>query len=335
MARGKKKHIGITAIVMAIAALALLIAVLTYYLPVNIGGDVVTIIVKPGETFESIAKQLVANGVLSSKFLLKVPAVIYGIDKKLIPGRYDFTGRNSCYSVLKKLRRGDFVRIKITIPEGSSIWETARILADSLELDADYIASLNNDTALLSSLELPCLEGYLYPETYYFPWGYNAEETIKDMVIQFHDMTDSIWPDTVAGGLNRHEIMILASIIEAETNQAGERDLVSSVYHNRLRKEIRLQADPTVIYGLGGLKRPLFKKDLDTKTPYNTYLTKGLPPTPINSPGLEAIRAALNPAVSDYLFFVADNTGRHQFSRTNAEHNLARRKIKEERTNLN
>src|SRR3990172_1159430 len=176
MARGKKKHIGVAAIVTAIAALALLIAVLTYYLPVNIGGDVVTIVIKPGDSFADVAHQLVSNGVVSSKFLLKVPARLYEIDKKLIPGRYDFTGRNSCYSVLKKLRWGDFVRIKITIPEGSTIWETARILADSLELDADYVASLNNDSALLSALELPCLEGYLYPETYYFPWGYNAEE---------------------------------------------------------------------------------------------------------------------------------------------------------------
>ncbi len=335
MARSKKKHIGVAAILMAVVALALLIAVLTYYLPVNIGGEVVTIIVKPGETFESIAKQLTANGVLTSKFLLKVPAVLYGIDKKLIPGRYDFTGRNSCYSVLKKLRRGEFVRIKITIPEGSSIWETARILSDSLDLDAAYIVSLNTDTALLSSLELPCLEGYLYPETYYFPWGYNAEETIKDMVILFHNMTDSIWPDTITGGLTKDEIIGLASIIESETNRGGERDSVSSVYHNRLRKKMLLQADPTVIYGLGGLERPLNKKDLNSKTPYNTYLTKGLPPTPINSPGLNAIKAALNPALSDYLFFVADNTGKHQFSRTNAEHNLARQKIKEERTTLN
>ena len=94
-----------------------------------------------------------------------------------------------------------------------------------------------------------------------------------------------------------------------------------------------LQADPTVIYGLGGLKRPLYRKDLNKKTPYNTYLKKGLPPTPINSPGLEAIAAALNPALSDYLFFVADNTGKHQFSRTNAEHNLARQKIREGRIN--
>ena len=201
-------------------------------------------------------------------------------------------------------------------------------MADSLELDADYIVALNYDSTLLNSLKLPCLEGYLYPETYYFPWGYNAEEAIKDMVIMYHNMTDSIWSDTIVGGISRQEIIILASIIEAETNHGNERDLVSSVYHNRLRKGMRLQADPTVIYGLGGLDRPLYKKDLEKKTPYNTYILKGLPPTPINSPGLEAIKAALNPALSEYYYFVADNYGNHQFSSTNAEHNRARQKIK-------
>ena len=328
MTKGKKKHISIAAVLFAILALAVLVAVLTYYLPVNLGGEVVTIIVKPGDSFANVAHQLVLNGVISSKFLLKVPARLYGIDKKLIPGRYDFTGRNSCYSVLKKLRRGDFVRIKITFPEGSTIWETARLLADSLDLDQEYIKVLNKDTALLNSLELPCLEGYLYPETYYFPWGSNAEEAIKEMVIMFHNMTDSIWPDTIAGRLSKGEVIILASIIESETNHGNERDLVSSVYHNRLKKKMRLQADPTVIYGLGGLDRPLWKKDLEKKTPYNTYVIYGLPPTPINSPGLEALKAALNPALSEYYFFVADNYGKHQFSTTNAEHNQARQRIK-------
>lgn len=320
---------GITAIIF----LAFLVGVLSYYYPVNVGNRVVTVIVEKGDSFRSVARKLEQQKVISSQFLLKLAAVTYGLDRKLTPGRYDFTGRNSCSSVLKKLRKGDFVRMKITFPEGSTIWETAALFSGPLELDSEYIVSLNQDTALLNSLELPCLEGYLFPETYYIPWGSNAEETIRLVVGQYYNMTDSIWPDTIVSGLSKHEIIILASIIEAETNYGNERDLVSSVYHNRLRKKMRLQADPTVIYGLGGLERPLYKKDLNKKTPYNTYVNKGLPPTPINSPGLEAIKAALNPALSEYLFFVADNTGKHQFSRTNAEHNLARQKIKEERIN--
>ena len=122
--------------------------------------------------------------------------------------------------------------------------------------------------------------------------------------------------------------IVMASIIEAETGLVDERQMVSSVYHNRLTRNMKLDADPTVIYGLGGLERQLYRKDLKKDTPYNTYMKKGLPPTPINSPGLAAIRAAIHPEESDYLFFVADNTGRHYFSRTNAEHNRAIRRIR-------
>jgi len=122
----------------------------------------------------------------------------------------------------------------------------------------------------------------------------------------------------------------LASIVEAEALLAEEKPIIASVYHNRLRLRMKLDADPTVIYGLGGLDRPLLRGDLEKETPYNTYLKRGLPPTPINSPGLAAIRAVLRPAESDYLFFVADATGHHRFSRTNDEHNRTRLQIRRE-----
>ena len=317
--------------VSGLIGLILLVGVLSYYYPVNLGNKVVTIVINKGDNFRTVSKKLVADGVVSSQFLLKVSAVTHGLDRTLIPGRYDFTGRNSCNSVLKKLRKGDFVRIKITIPEGSTIWQTAKILADSMQLDADYIITLNKDTSLLNALDLPCLEGYLFPETYYLPWGCNAEEVVRLIVGQYYSMTDTIWHDTIAGNLSKHEIIALASIIEAETNHGEERQLVSSVYHNRLKRNMKLDADPTVIYGLGGLDRPLYKKDLKKDTPYNTYKIKGLPPTPINSPGMEAILAALNPADSEFLYFVADNSGRHLFSRTNTEHNRVRDQIKRAR----
>lgn len=314
--------------------LAFVVGVASYYYPVNVGNRVVTVIVEKGDSFRTVARKLENDGVISSQFLLKLAAVTYGLDRRLTPGRYDFTGRNSCNSVLKKLRKGDFVRMKITIPEGTTIWAAAKLLAVPLELDSEYIVTLNSDSALLNSLEIPCLEGYLFPETYHIPWGSNAEETVRLILGMYYNMTDSIWPDTIVAGMSKEDVIKLASIIESETSYDGEKGLVSSVYHNRLKKDMRLQADPTVIYGLGGLDRPLYKKDLDKKTPFNTYLNKGLPPTPINSPGLEAILAALYPDSSDYLYFVADNNGRHFFSRTNAEHNRARDRIKKERNNL-
>ncbi len=295
----------------------------------DIGEQTVTVIVKPGDSFSSLADSLVAHGVVSSRLLLTFPARLIGIDKKLIPGRYDFSHRNSCRSVLEKFQRADFVMRKVTIPEGSPIWKVAGIISRALDLDSARFIALNTDTAFLQRLNLPCLEGYLFPETYIFKWGIREEEVVQALVAQFHRMTDSLWSSQeIIDNLTPHEIVTLASIIEAETSLDEERRTISSVYHNRLRRKMKLDADPTVIYGLGGLDRPLTRRDLKVDTPYNTYLHKGLPPTPINSPGLAAIRAALYPEETDYLFFVANNIGGHFFSRTNSEHNRAKRKAK-------
>jgi UPF0755 protein len=147
-------------------------------------------------------------------------------------------------------------------------------------------------------------------------------------VTMFRAQTDSLWPDTIYNNLSREDVITLASIVEAEALVNDEMPMIASVYHNRIRRRMKLDADPTVIYGLGGLDRPLNRRDLERPGPYNTYLNRGLPPSPINSPGLASIRAVLYPAESDYLFFVADGTGQHRFSRTNAEHNRARQEIR-------
>ncbi|MEW5994576.1 MAG: endolytic transglycosylase MltG, partial [Candidatus Zixiibacteriota bacterium] len=218
--------------------------------------------------------------------------------------------------------------VRFTIPEGTPIWEVASIVADSLDLDSAAFVALNQDSAFLEQTGLPCVEGYLFPETYVFPWGVTEIDVAKVMVQQFRDKTDTIWPDSLPLNLSPHDIVTLASIIEVETKLDDERPLVASVYYNRLRRNWRLDADPTVIYGLGGLDRPLYRNDLRKDTPYNTYVYGGLPPTPINSPGLAAIAAAINPVESDFYFFVANDSGGHIFSRTNAEHNRARNRLK-------
>lgn len=300
----------------------------SYYMVVDSGNKITTIVIKPGDSFNRVAAKLLEEKVIESRFVIKVMARLKGIDKKLIPGRYDFVGENSVKSVLERLRDGDFLRIKLTIPEGNTIWETAAVVAEKLELDSAVFHNLNSDTTFLDELDLPYLEGYFYPETYFLPWGMSEKDVAREMVTMFHTQTDTIWSSTAPNNLDKHEVVIMASIIEAETGLVDERRMVSSVYHNRLTRKMKLDADPTVIYGLGGLDRPLYRKDLRQDTPYNTYTRKGLPPTPINSPGLAAIRAAIHPEESDYLFFVADNTGRHYFSRTNAEHNRAIRRIR-------
>lgn len=296
----------------------------------DLGGGVVTIVINPGDSFSKVADSLVTKGVIGSKFFLKLSAKYRGIDKKLTPGRYDFTGENSCKSVLSRLEKADFFRIKVTIPEGSTIWDVSRLLQAKLNLDSASFVNLNHNEELLQELNIPCLEGYLFPETYHFQWGLSEKDAVKTMIHQFHQQTATLWQDSFYNNLTKAEMVIMASIIEAEARVDSERVLVSSVYHNRIKSNMKLDADPTVIYGLGGLKRPLYKKDLLKETPYNTYLHKGLPPTPINSPGLAAVKAALNPAKTDYFFFVADNNGGHYFSKSNAEHNRAIKRIRSE-----
>ena len=295
---------------------------------VDLGERTVTLIVEPGDSFGRIAGELVGTGVVDSKVMLKYPARWNGIDRKLTPGRYDFTGKNSCASVLGKLARAEVVKIKVTIPEGTTIWKMAGILAERMTFDSAFIVGLNHDTTLLTELNVPCLEGFLFPETYYFPWGTGATDIISEMVQMSTAQIDSVWMENTPLDLDRFDIVKLASIIEAESGLNSERGRIASVYLNRLSRKMKLDADPTIIYGLGGLDRPLMKRDLRKDTPYNTYLHRGLPPTPINSPGLASIEAALNPEQTDFLFFVADNTGGHYFSRTNAEHNRAIRRIR-------
>ena len=320
----------IKAILIAVFLLAVVLTVyayVSYVAPTNLGARVVSIMIEPGENFEQVAGKIVDSGVVRSGFMLRYPAQWRGIDRRLTPGRYDFSGENSCRSVLAKLERGDVVTIRVTIYEGAPIWKVASILAQRMAIDSAAVISLNRDAVFLAEVGLPCLEGYLFPETYFFRWGTSTPDMLKAMVAMYHTKTDSIWPSSLPNDLSRHEVVNLASIVEAEALLNDEKPLIASVYLNRISLKMKLDADPTVIYGMGGLTHPLTKSDLDSESPYNTYRRRGLPPTPIGSPGLEAIRAVLHPAESDYFFFVADGTGKHRFSRTNDEHNRVRREV--------
>jgi len=294
----------------------------------DIGDRTVTVTVKPGDSFNRVAGELVEKGVAPSGLWLKLIARFTDIDHKLTPGPYDFTGANSCWSILDDFRHARFVGFKVTIPEGSTIWQTASILSRTLAIDSAAFHNLNSDRAFLEKVKLEYLEGYLFPETYYFPRGISPTEVAEEMVSMFRRQTSSLWHKEAPQSLSPEQVVVLASIVEAEAVVDSERSTIASVYLNRLKIRMKLDADPTVIYGLGGLDRPLYTRDLRTDGPYNTYRRRGLPPTPINSPGLESIKAVLEPAITEYYYFVADNTGRHIFSRTNSEHNTARQKIR-------
>ncbi len=303
-----------------------------YYGTRNLAGETVTIMIETGTPFSRVADALVERGVVNSRLALDVAARLRKIDRQLTVGRYDFGGENSVYSVLNRLESADFYTVRITVWEGLPIWRTAGLLGTSLRVDSADIMAAANDSGLLEELRLPYLEGYLYPETYYFPWHIGAKDIVRTMVAMHRSELSGINLSNAPNGLAPDEVITMASIIEAEAFLDAEKPVIASVYHNRLTEGWRLDADPTVIYGLGGLDRPLYRRDIRKDGPYNTYRRRGLPPTPINSPGKAAVLAALQPDTTDFMFFVADGTGGHRFSRTLGDHNRAIREIRRQRT---
>ena len=299
-----------------------------YASPLDIGRRTVPITISAGDRFQAVSQKLHAEGVIRSDRLLNLLAKWAEVDRKLIPGEYSFTGRNSVRSVLTKLRNAEGAQVRVTIVEGAPIWRVASVLAQQLRADSTQFMSLAADKRFLDSLGVPSLEGYLFPETYFFAPGTGAKTAAEKMVQMFMLKTHDLWANQVGAGMTRDQIVTLASIVQAESKRPEENGRIASVYVNRLRIGMTLDADPSVIYGLGGLDRPLSRNDLEQVTPYNTYRVVGLPPTPINSPGLAALEAAARPDSTGYLFFVADGAGAHIFSYTNDEHNMARRHVK-------
>jgi UPF0755 protein len=228
--------------------------------------------------------------------------------------------------ILDRFRHGAVVLHAVTIPEGYTARQIAQVLDEAgignpreflrLVSAADFIRSLG--------LDLPNLEGYLFPDTYAFPRHVSTEEIVRNMVARFRAVYRQEWHDrALALGMTDHQIITLASIIEKETGSGAERPFVSAVFHNRLRLGMPLQSDPTVIYSIAEFNGNLTKVDLKRDTPYNTYRRRGLPPGPIANPGREALEAALYPAQVEYLYFVSKNDGTHWFSRSIKEHNRA------------
>jgi UPF0755 protein len=292
--------------------------------------------INENDTFGRVTEELKSKGILRREFFFRRLAILWGVDRQLQRGRYDFAGEISVYRILKKLKAHDIVIERVTIPEGMTAAKIASVIALKLDLDSDaFLRRVFDTTYAREQFGYPSLEGYLFPETYFIPYGLTIDEIMQTLVDQFKKQTDSLLSNLPETALPVDEIIILASIIEAEAMVDEEKPVISSVYHNRLKKRMRLQADPTVIYALGGMDRPLYYRDLKYDSPYNTYKYRGLPPGPINSPGLEAIKAAIFPDSTDYLYFVADGNGRHIFSRTLKEHNRAKNSIKRQKNGNN
>lgn len=284
------------------------------------------VVIAEGATFQQVAAQLERERLIKSRSAFVLLGKALEAERKILPGEYELHAAMSPGDILAKLLAGRVVLHAVTIPEGYTINLIADVLAQQRITDRAEFLRLARDAAFVRSLGIAAesAEGYLYPDTYRFARPTPAKEVIRTMVEQLNQVMTAEWLARARDlHLSVHEVLTLASVIEKETSAGNERAQISSVFHNRLKKRIPLQSDPTVIYGLPNFDGNLHKKDLSNPSPYNTYRWAGLPPGPIASPGAEAIRAALYPVPSAYLFFVSKNDGTHQFSATLVEHNKA------------
>lgn len=287
------------------------------------------IVINPGENLNTIAQKLYENKLISSPFKFKMVARFNKQDTSIKTGEYLLSAAMSPNTILETMVRGKVYLHKITIPEGYNLRQIAELI-DQVNLadPADFVKAAT-DASLVREMGLDgeTFEGYLFPETYFFPKETTPEQIIATMVKRFRAIFIPEWQAQAKRlGFSMHEVMTLASIIEKETGTSFERPIVSSVFHNRLKRGMRLETDPTVIYGVKNFDGNLTRKHLRTPTPYNTYLNKGLPPGPIASPGRQAIEAALYPAETSFLYFVAKKDSTHQFSTNIRDHNRAVRK---------
>ena len=268
--------------------------------------------IPPGSGLNTIARRLENAGAIESADIFRLGTRFKQAERSLKAGEYEIAPQASMADILALLQSGKTIERRVTVPEGLT----------SLQI----VAILNDTDTLTGEIDAVPPEGSLAPETYFFTRGESRTAILERMRSAQSAIIEELWDDR-ADDLpfdTKDEALILASIVEKETGVSSERARVAGVFVNRLRKGMRLQTDPTVIYGVAGgegLDRPISRADLKDVNPYNTYVIGGLPPTPIANPGKASIEAALNPATTPDFYFVADGTGGHAFARTLAEHN--------------
>jgi UPF0755 protein len=306
-----------------IAGLGLLAWYITLLvLPAGDGHLAHELVVVKGARLPAIAQELYNFKLLRSPLHFQLVARLRGLDKKMQAGDYRMTNGMRPVEILNKMARGEVDGCRFAVPEGYSIYQVAELLEQQGIYSKKAFLDACHDRELLASLKLDAksVEGYLMPGTYLIGSKLDERGLIAVMVRNFTVKVASVEQQLRSSGMSLHQIVILASMIEKEAVSAEEKPLISSVFHNRLRLGMPLQSDPTAIYGVRAFGGTVKKEDLRRPSPYNTYRIKGLPAGPIGSPGLDAIRAALEPASTDYLYFVARQNGTHQFSRTLREH---------------
>jgi len=297
----------------------------------------IEVTVPTGTTFDSVLDTLVDRRVVAARRRFRFYARVTGADRRIRSGSYALVPGASWGEILETLTSGRMMTFGLTIPEGFTIADMVDRVAETVERPADTVRARLTDPNAHQKWDVPGpgLEGYLFPDTYRFARGVALDVVIEAMVARYQEAwTSARVARLEALDMSENELMTLASIIQAEARRVEEMQTISAVYHNRLRLGYRLQADPTVLYALGGRRERLLYAAIDSvaDNPYNTYTQRGLPPGPIAAPGEAAIHAALYPADQSYLYFVARPDGTHIFTNSLEEHNRAREIARSERS---
>jgi len=292
-------------------------------------------LVSRGQTFRAIVDSLSEQGIIRSRLFFDIVARTYGDVSTLRVGRYAFRSGISNAELFLTLRSGkENLLINVTVPEGSLSRTQARLFARALGVDSVLYMALVHDSAFAQSLgvESPSLEGYLLPQTYGFNWQQDEVDVVRAEVAELQlFFSDSLKNRARALGMTMHQVLTLASIVEGEAILDEERPTIAGVYHNRLRRRMRLEADPTIQFAIPDGPRRILYSDLRINSPYNTYKYAGLPPGPVGNPGTASILATLYPASHSYLFFVANGRGGHWFSTSYSQHMQNVRRFRRER----
>jgi UPF0755 protein len=311
--------------------------------PIAHGAAKKTITIEPGSNTSAIIDRLYNEGVLRHELPVRLWLKIFPNNRRFKAGDYEFKSPISPQEVINQLVRGGVATRQFTIPEGYNHFDIARVLAglDLKEPSPDSpedLAPLFKNTSLIADLDpqATTLEGYLFPDTYDFTMSAKRSQLVEVMVKRFREVyTAEMQARAEELKMKTRQVVTLASLIEKEAKVDGERELISSVFHRRLKLGVQLACDPTLIYAAllaGNYRGKIYQSDLDRDSPYNTYKRVGLPPGPIASPGKRSLQAALNPAQTDYLYFVVDatkNDGSHKFSASSADHERAVKTLRE------
>ena len=289
------------------------------------------VVVPAGSGANAVARMLASRKIIDSAFNFKLLFYLKNRTSHIKAGEYHLAAAMSPAEIIDTLIQGNVILHRLTIPEGYTLKQIAELVeASGIMAPGESFFQAATATDLLSSLGIAAdsAEGYLFPETYFFPAGVPARDVVAALLARFYSVFSQEWVKRSGElGFSVHQIVTLASIIEKETAVPQERPLIASVFHNRLKRGMRLESDPTVIYGLADFDGNLTRAHLNNPTPYNTYRVRGLPPGPIANPGRASLEAALYPAESAFLYFVATGRGTHFFSADFSDHQQAVRKF--------